>query len=589
MDRRKFLTNASVAAAVGTSPSVFAASAPEPPLLLGTQTSSPTSIAIAVKRYDGGSGTAVFSGTVPLKPGQLFDAGVRNVAVVEAGQDLPATVQPLTPRHPDGSLKVVHVHVQLPLGSGEIRPLQLRLDRSPSNSISPATIDVAWMRQPRLLGCTDPAHMCSSRVAPFPLVPANHPNLPEQWRKLLTTEFDRVDKDFPSFGNALRSLRSGEPWSGTGGGNANYEALSAAYYRYMTSGDIDKLADANFVATHGFQYTVQKMTHGNGTVKYTEDINGFKAGDNFIVDHEYNEPQGSYSDTLSEWNSGFRMDMYNCYCMSGWPQAQGVLVADGLRGVRSQTDDASPYGARFDWRLRRTNALFYGLLSMEPRLRYSIPQVFTVEAPSLTNERQSFTDSIQTHHFDKYDDWCRRFPSDDHRYGVWGNAPTFGEGTGLVPNFQLITVFSAILLADLHFLDDGRAPDQLVKLTDLTYGQTHGPYDAWPTGRPLYVAPYMQKDPNQAPKEFVHGSKGNDNFWTVTMLNAMNTYAWAKTGNPKYLDHADANATIEAFVYQTNLGTAGNSWKQIGEMYHMAFHAAAWRAGVPHDGWDPAG
>jgi hypothetical protein len=561
-----------------------------------TTPTATNSIALAAKRYDRASGSGLFSGTVPLRPGQLQESQLGSVSLWEGPLEKALAISDLSPRHPDGSIKAISIHSVLDISSGKTEALTLVLDRPPTvRPPAPATIDIAWMKTPRLIGCKDAAHLCASRIAPFPLVPVTHPGLPGQWKTFLTTEFDGTDPDFPCYGNLRPYVQADEKYPAAyWGGNANYNFLSALYYRYLMSGDLDKLADAHHCAQYafGFNVSVNDLTYGNGTVRYASSFKGHAALENFITNFEFPttpvQPLGT-----TEWNSGFHADMYICYCLSAWPQAAGTLIPYGLRdligswgngqtfGYPTARMDASGYGGRFDFRLNREPEIYYALLGLPMDLRWDI--YFNVEAPSIRTNRAKYLGYFQAKCFDAFETWCRRFPREHYLHGTWGMAPSFagaeGSGPGTYPNFQGITFFNLVVLLYLNFIQDSRVPEQMVKYARLMAAQTRGPVRAWRSGRPLYRMPYMMAD----------GARMNPalatTFYTTAMLVPLWVYAWRVTGEPQFLALADAHATHQSFVYNNNRGSAGNGWKPMGELYHMAFHAAAWRAGVPYDGW----
>jgi hypothetical protein len=502
----------------------------------------------------------------------------------------------LGPRHPDGSLKVIAIHSALELSSGTTKTLTLVFDRA--RRLPPPTaprIDSGWMRAPRLIACTDAAHLCASRIAPYPLVPLTHPRLPQGWKTFLMAELDGTDPDFPCYGNLRPYVQADAQYpAGYWGGNANYNFLSALYYRYMTSGDLDKLAEAHHCAQYafGFNVKVQDLTYGNGLVRYASPFNGHRALENFSTNFDYpstpTQPLGT-----TEWYSGFHADMYVCYCLSGWPQAAGTLIPYGIRnlvgswgggktfGYPTGSYDASAYGGRFDFRLIREAEIYYAMLNLPMDLRWDL--YYTVVAPTIRNNREKYLEYLQAKCFDSFEAWSKRFPQGHYLHGIWGMAPSFsgafGSGPGTYPNFQGITFFNTVLLLYLNLIKDPRVPDQMVKYARLMAAQARGPVAAWKSGRPLYRMPYMMTD----------GAKMNPaaatSFYTTGMLVPLWVYAWRVTGDPRMLALADAHATHQAWVYDSNQGSAGVGWKQLGEVYHMAYHAAAWRAGVPFDGW----
>ena len=581
-----------------------------------------TDLALGAKRYDGGSGLGVFTGTVPLLPGMLLETQLDRVALFDGATLVGVTASLLTPAsplHPDGSLRVIQVDATLDVNSGILRPLRLVLGQPATLAGPPATtITGAWLKAPRLLGCTDALHLCESRIAPFPLVPVTHPSLPDQWKKMLTVEFDGTDPNFPAYGNMRPEVMADVPTRF--GDSATYDALACLYYRYLISGDLDKLADAHHLAQYtggpwvptpsagspptghfpsGFTTSVWDNTYWQGVVRYAAAYKEHAALENFPINIEY--PQGVRTQALgtTEWNSGFHHDMWLCFCLSGWPQAAGTLITYGIQaftgtfgpgtqtfGFPTASYDSDGYGGRFTWRLRREAELFYAQLGLPMDLRYDY--YFNVTLPSIRTNRQKYLDFFKAKHWESYETWSRRFAPTDYKYGIWGFAPSFSAGganTGCYPAFDAIMIFASMMNLHLNLLPDERFVPQMIKYAYLMLNQVRGPMTAWRSGRQLYRMPYMIFDGKSAAPNFVDNAGAvqpasvASTFYTPTMLLALWTWAYEATGDPKFLAVADAHATHEAFVYDSNLGSAGASWKQLGELYWMAAPAAAWRAG----------
>jgi hypothetical protein len=378
------------------------------------------------------------------------------------------------------------------------------------------------------------------------------------------------------------------------GGNANYDFLSALYYRYLVSGDLDRLADAHHCAqyAYGFNVSVQNLTYANGRVRYAVPYEGHAALDTYTTNYTYAttpESSGGWPWGLSEWFSGFHADMYNCYCLSGWPQALGTLAPFGLRnligpggfGWLTYNYDATIYGGRYDFRLMREPEAYYVMLNLPESLRWDT--YWSVIAPPVRTVMPQCRAYLQAKCFDSFEAWSLRFDPSYFLHGVWGTAPKFGSNAGLLPgtypNFQGITFFTLSMLLYLNLIPDDRVPEKLVDYASVMAAQARGPVTAWYSGRPLHRMPYLMANGDAM------DSTTATSFYTTAMLVPLFTYAWRVTGDPQFLTLADAHATHEAWVYDSNRGSAGAGWKQMGEVYHMAFPAAAWRAGVPHDGW----
>lgn len=76
---------------------------PTPPAALSD------SVALAVQRFDGGSGSALVSNGIPLAPGRLTEAQLSRVRVMVDGREVPIALTPLAGRFSDGSLRSVLV------------------------------------------------------------------------------------------------------------------------------------------------------------------------------------------------------------------------------------------------------------------------------------------------------------------------------------------------------------------------------------------------------------------------------------------------------------------------------------------------
>jgi hypothetical protein len=183
-------------------------------------------IICAAKRYEGGSGSAIFTGCIPLKPGQLVELGVAQSSQVSmslwnGATEIGAYFSALYPQHystDPASVKSLMVSFSLNLDTAtqpvDGVPLTLKIGtpRTVSGPSGHPTINRAWMKFPKLFGCTDPVHMCASRIAFGPLVPMNDPRvlaLPN-WRAFLTNELETGNPSnpaaFPTFKLVLDML-----------------------------------------------------------------------------------------------------------------------------------------------------------------------------------------------------------------------------------------------------------------------------------------------------------------------------------------------------------------------------------------------
>ena len=331
--------------------------------------------------------------------------------------------------------------------------------------------------------------------------------------------------------------------------------------------------------SEGYPFTMRELSHTNC-------VTDADTSAPYEINPDYPDPPNSSSGlpaALSEWNSGNYRDTYLCWAMSGWKQARGALIGYGMRNIQNAQQGASSFGGRFDWRYYREASIYLRLLNIDQRLRYSLPAVFTVTAEAASNTAW-WNNFFQTHHYDKYQAWSRTFDLADERYGVWGNEVGFnptGSGTYAIPTFQYITVFYTIfcLMQNVYQdqVNDGWA--KLLALCEFLESRVVGPWSgAWGKADSLYGVPYriMGALPT---------GLGGDQQYSCSMLIPAFAWALARTGNTRYRDIIDQQATNGSWIIN-NAGSAGTGWKQIGEYYGGLFHAAAWRAGVAHDGWD---
>jgi hypothetical protein len=409
MNRRQFLRALALASAAVPS----ACTVTTPPAAESAPAASANSLALAAKRYDGRSGAAVFTGCIPLKPGQIFESDLTPITLWESNTELGLTVSALWPQHPDGSVKVIQCHTTLTLASGVTKALTLRFDRTRAVAgPAAATINEAWMKQPRLLACTDATHLCASRVAGLPLVPIPNPALPARWNTWLTTEFDLPGLN-PNWGAIKARIMADDPNSI--GGAANYNVGHLMYCRYLTSGNLDHLYEAhhvmqfapgspipmrwNTLGGSGGEYPAGHIMHtappghdADRTIVYYGEAYGGHAKDspfqtvfeNWAIAGDPGGSSGMVGD--SEHYSGFRADYFTCYCLSGWPQALGTLLGTCLGKFPRSPAGAFPgalqpwsqilaneslwhgvyflnYGGRAQWRHMRNPDLYYLLLS----------------------------------------------------------------------------------------------------------------------------------------------------------------------------------------------------------------------------------
>ena len=273
-----------------------------------------TTIALAAKRYDGANGSAVFTGTIPFPPGVMQESAIQNIGLFDGSTQVACrkTLLDPSPLHPDGSLKVVKIDATLSVSAGSTLALTAVTGMSPiGGGTGAVTIDLAWMDAPRLLGCTDPVYLCTTKLLGLPMVPATSASLPASWQTFLTTQFTRTNPDWPAYGNPLPYINmdpAAQPYTTTPWNeqSANYEGLAPFYYYYLMTGDLDWLRNGHRCAAYGNHYQngdrhpnpgysglgrawgyecqVRQLTWGNGAITYNTAYGSHAAGEIYPTD-----------------------------------------------------------------------------------------------------------------------------------------------------------------------------------------------------------------------------------------------------------------------------------------------------------------
>lgn len=548
------------------------------------------SLSLSAKRYDGGSGAAIFNGPITFQQGQMQPSGLSNISIWDGVTELPIAVIDSDLRHTDGSVKIAFVHASLSAADQVEVPLTLQLSTAPTaGTVTPETVTKDTLVAPRVLGCNDADHLCASRVALGPLIPiskmvslAGSDPAMSQWVNTLTVEFDSKDaggavgygwaKDYFDRDDQTNGWPLGSP------GNACYNAVYPMYCRYLVTGAIDDLYYANGIAAwnNGWQWTMGEHSHGNGVLTHQV------GGATYTTDFDYGLAANSQPITNSEQHSGSSKDAYMCWSMSGWRQARAVGMAYGARNAVAEAvvSGASIYGGRVDFRWFREYANYLPLFRVDADLNYNSGAIGSIESP--VSDWPWWENLFQTHWYDKFESWSLTMGGGDPRYNIWGNAPSFDSigGGGGIPFFQNMHIFDTIYTLEQNTYQDnlGRTWNQLESLADYLETKVAGPFtQAW-GGIDVYGA-------NYATEGTIPTGTTNDGQYSVCMNIPLFSWAYAKTGQQKYLDIIDAMSRQQAWSYGGS-GSAGCDWKAMPQFYGFLFHAAAWRFGVPHDGWE---
>jgi hypothetical protein len=615
---------------------------PPIPAPAASRLATPNSIPLAAKRYDRASGPAVFTGCIPLKPGQLFDTALASVTLWDGVTEIGITVSALWPRHPDGSVKVIRVSATLNLAAATPHDYTLRLGTARTQSGPPEpAITGAWMRNPRLMACTDAAHLCASRTAPLPLVPIPHPNLPAQWNKFLTTEWDDPNTPYPSWGR-IRARVMADDHSRNLGGSANYNFISALYYKYMTSGDLDRLNEAHHAAQFG---SAERLYNGgipislygccygsnfspapytndgnlNGVVFYGEPWDGHAAGSRFDANPDgwADLPRGAGPVTGTEWYSGVETDLLMMYQLSGWEQAKGAFLCRALElfGRRGFPDNPGTvpldnvlqsnlgssvirdnhfkgnYGGRSQWRAWRGADLLYYVLSPPMALYHHRAAWKASTIPSPRTHKADWRLWVKREHPDFYERYSNRYVEGHWLRGSGWSTPGWSPPSKNLPQglpfFQLSLFIYDLMLAHLNVAPDPRTEAFIVGTAQRLKQCLRGPEPTRKTPGMGYKLPYCApssytNNPTNRPNVAV----ANDGFWGTTINLAIFALHHRITGEGWARDVADMHASNTRIALASGDPAGYSTPKEMGECYSQAFHAAAWRAGIPVDGWD---
>jgi hypothetical protein len=530
-------------------------------------------ISLAARRYDGASGATTVNGGIPLQPGQLTAAQLGNVSIVEGSTERPIRVTALQGTHPDGSLRAIQVQTDLTFAtSSEAKTLTLRLTVPPTAGTATATtINYAWMRQPRLLYCTDSAHMCRSRVFPLPLIPIDDPAVPSSWYTFLTTDMDALYE--ATYTRTLAGNNAGAEY------DHPYE-MACAFVSQVSARP-----------TAAVQYLRRALAH------YLNDSAGVTAAD------------GLSSQVGTNVYLSFERFVPYCIPQSGsW-----TGFDDNPEGLTRSATDRSGAGAEWACRLLSSVAIYYltGWQQAQLHTRYAGGWAWReLSAFSATMAASSGTarDMVrrrglgaQVHHYLQNPASSYLFAPNPPAWdasnfmtpvNAWRNgadalaavAPApltgvFGAANAtnnpVQPVFQFATVAPYLLYQAYHMgVSSTVVGDRIKSVADFVQAICGAPVYKAVSNWDVYVSPY-------------DAFGDSDQIIDLQMMQTLNmAYTFAYTGNTSYRDWVDRVATAKhslepgGAAYQTMGG-----FKLWGEQFLNAHHALAYRSGVAHSGW----
>lgn len=526
-------------------------------------------IDLAVKRYDGGSGVATFNGVAHFQPGQLTDAG--QLSIWNGGTELPIYVNVLSGLHADSSIKAVQIQTELSVSDSTPIGLSLKTNVAPSaGTVTPIDPDLSWAQNMTLLYCTDATHMCASRVTPLPLVPLDDPNMPADTATFLTTGFDAWLASMPAIATAL------------------YNWVYGYICRYLCTGDGDALEDAVRRCLDPAEICYGNIDFDNGFMPTpsTHRVDGalFSSFPSGNWPDAYGDYASGYSANgrFPEWNS-IAQDMWMVYYTTGSETARRLIVfhANTQWASSVQNVTSTIYETRFSYRWRWSESMLAQLLGATESIAYAGSAVMP------NPQTGDFSVKIQ-----QQQDRAEAWNPAEFRYGIWGSSPYTNDdvGVGNQPLFQ----YEVMLWPNLSYYNlidaDSRIGPAMALMSEYVRDQTYGPgadplAGPWTghDGRECYAAPYVETDPAGLGNEADPASSNVE----LAMMN-MHTIIW-KYAYDGDTDHRDVWDVMTQYATPSlaapDGSTGANTAKLTGQIYSMAYHGAAWRAGAPALGY----
>jgi hypothetical protein len=531
-----------------------------------------TSVAASLTRYDAADGSALFRGAIPFAPGVITTtAALDNVRVLVGGSE-PASglwIEALEARHSDDSIKSAYVEFTASCDSDESVACEVRIGQARTNADLGAVTNAvdraprAWQAAPTLFAITDAAYLCASRIAPMPLVPLSHPNLPASVVTWLTTEFD--------VWNASTSTS----------GNAQYDEQYPLICRYLCTGNPAFLAEACERNQSENTPTVRTRLPwsyyvADGTVTWNGvDLNPAN------YPKMTGDPNGAGSEP---WNTALSALMI--YQLTGWEYGRLHIERDAVAGrysdfrvTTSQLSAWSLNGTTFGYpRQAYRWQMQGGVLAHTLRMnRYvDIGGGLAFKAPTDPHGTASLTIKQRVELvFDRLLAYNATVEAGvDGVPAWWPELWAVGKSNSIdSPNFQFVTL-NVPWMAYLNGADTRASiPTQIDAVADFVQDQMVLNGSFW-------CINYGVTDPGAL------GTPNNGTFATV--LAWLMAWKYARTGDTTARDRYDALSRQANVIYAAPSGAEAVTRKIGGEMFYMAYHGAALRAGVNPLTWEEA-
>ena len=533
--------------------------------------------AAAIQRYDGSTGAAWFRGAWHFAPGVIttladFDTCQILVNGSEPAGGIYATL--LDGRHSDDSYRSVFVEFQATVNDASPVTCSCVFNtvRSVADIGSPqiATelVNRAWCLAPTLFGITDPSYLCASQVAPLPVVPLT--DMPASVQTFLTTELD--------LWNATNTLS-----------DASYNEQYPLLCRYLSTGSMDDLAEAiqRNASNNGGGELSQQLDWNYGitdaAASYTPDTNpanyaqsGSAVNDTGVMA----EPQdAALTNYLVYQCTGWVYSKYhiwrNAICNNG--AAAFGDYAETLTLVPDGNNDGYP---RQNFRWSYMQGVLAHILRLDTELDFASYLQFKIGADTYGTASRSMAARVQRRSL-RLAAYAATVVGPAWWVDLWGTGEDNVDGTlsPRAPNFQYTTALS-LAMAYLNGTDTTSAVyTQMDAIADWVWGQQTVNTITY-NGYGIYGMPYEVTDPAGLPS----GGSGTYAVGVAAL------YAWRYARDNTRTterDRIDYVMKAEHIAYWNGASHQAEtkSRKIYGEMFHMAFHAAAWRSGVPWNGW----
>lgn len=548
-------------------------------LILTARTKGGGSDVIAsLTRYDGSSGSTVFRGAIPFAPMMVQTVSDLNTMSVLVNGSEPLGgiyIKLLDGRHADGSYRSAYVEFTASCNSNETVPCKIKFatPRTVPDLVSPVDpVELSprsWHAAATLFAVTDATYLCNARIMPLPLVPLTNPNLSAGVVNFLTTFHDS--------------------WATTTNqGNAGYDDNYPLICRYIMTGNPAWLAQACERNQSDNTPTVRQQIHWSYYVAQSNFPAPGTTPAGFVVLNP-----ASYSTSRigggepAEWQD-VSLTQFALYQLTGWEYAKihiernaTAYLAFGFSDYSSQSSQVAAYspaatGNQGFPRQSMRWALQQGVLGAIIRMNRYIAvgaSVFKSPADPYGNANLSMATRVQNR-ITRLEDYANGlnigvdtpawFPR------VWGVNPALYTPAPGIPNFQFATAVS-LWIAYLNGVDTRNTiPTQIDVIADWLQSQMLLVNGYW-------CMPYGMENPAN-----ITSSNANNNT-LVVMCAWLLAWKWARTGNTTARDQYDALMAQTSIIYaanQTPVGPESPTRKNLGELWYLAYHAAALRAGV---------